>query len=148
MKADIYRIIGHEMPICLWALCILSSIGLCVMHGWSALARSINARRCRWPLIQGIRQLEVAGPKDTIVRGQWWSVFQDAQLNDLEDRVDRGNQTIAAAAANYEAARAIVRESRSQYFPSVTTNPAITYSQGLHRHDSRDHEQGVYRHPL
>ena len=55
-------------------------------------------------------------------------VAQDAQLNDLEGRVDRGNQTIAAAAANYEAARALAREARSQYFPTLTTNPAITYS--------------------
>ncbi len=67
-----------------------------------------------------------AEPSDTIVRGHWWELYQDPQLNDLESRIDRGNQTIAAAAANYEAARAIVRQARSQYFPSVTTSPAIT----------------------
>jgi NodT family efflux transporter outer membrane factor (OMF) lipoprotein len=69
-----------------------------------------------------------AEPKDTIVRGQWWEIFQDPQLNDLESRVDLGSQTIAAAAANYEGARALVREARSQYFPTLTTSPAITNS--------------------
>jgi outer membrane protein TolC len=49
-------------------------------------------------------------------------------LDDLEARVDKGNQTIAAAAANYEAARALVREARAQYFPTLTTSPAITNS--------------------
>ena len=69
-----------------------------------------------------------AEPRDTIVRGQWWEIFHDPQLNDLESRVDRGSQTIAAATANYEAARALVREARSQYFPALTTSPAITNS--------------------
>lgn len=67
-------------------------------------------------------------PRDMIVRDHWWELFQDPLLNNLESQVDRGNQTIAAAAANYEASRALVRAARSQYFPTVTTNPGITYS--------------------
>jgi NodT family efflux transporter outer membrane factor (OMF) lipoprotein len=70
----------------------------------------------------------VAQPKDTIARGQWWTIFQDPQLNELEAGVDRANLTIAAAAANYEAARALVRQARAQYFPTVSTAPVITYS--------------------
>ena len=80
------------------------------------------------PTYKELGDWKQAEPKDTIVRGQWWEIFQDPQLNDLESRVDRANQTIAAAAANYEAARALVREARSQYFPALTTSPAITDS--------------------
>jgi NodT family efflux transporter outer membrane factor (OMF) lipoprotein len=65
-------------------------------------------------------------PKENIPRGEWWEIFQDPQLNALEERIDVGNQNIAAAAANYQAARAVVRQVRSQYFPTVTTTPAIT----------------------
>ena len=58
-----------------------------------------------------------AEPRDTIMRGQWWEIFQDPQLNDLESRVDRGSQTIAVAVANYEAAGALVRESGPSISP-------------------------------
>jgi outer membrane protein TolC len=68
---------------------------------------------------------KTAEPKDNFVRGKWWEVFQDPQLNALEERIDAGNQNIAAAAANYAAARAIVRQTRSQYFPTLTTTPSI-----------------------
>jgi NodT family efflux transporter outer membrane factor (OMF) lipoprotein len=67
----------------------------------------------------------VAEPKDDALHGQWWSIFNDPQLNGLEDKVNVSNQTIAVAFSNYMAARALVREARSQYFPTVTTNPSI-----------------------
>ncbi len=68
----------------------------------------------------------VAEPKDDALHGQWWAIFNDPQLNGLEDKVNVSNQTIAAAFANYMAARALVREARSQYFPTATTDPSIT----------------------
>ena len=67
-----------------------------------------------------------AQPKDGTARGKWWEVFNDLQLNELEEKASSSNQEIAAAAANFLAARAMVREARSQYFPTVTTNPSIT----------------------
>src|SRR5665213_4065955 len=61
---------------------------------------------------------KTAKPKDGVIRGRWWEMFQDPQLNALEERVDAGNQNIAAAIAHYDAARAVVRQTRSQYFPT------------------------------
>jgi NodT family efflux transporter outer membrane factor (OMF) lipoprotein len=69
---------------------------------------------------------KVAQPKDDQIRGNWWEMFGDLSLNALEEQVDISNQTIAAAAANYHVARALVKQARSQYFPLVTTNPAYT----------------------
>ena len=69
---------------------------------------------------------KVAQPKDDALRGKWWEIFGDPQLNALEERVNVSNQNIAAAAAIFFAARALVKEARSQLFPTVTTNPAIT----------------------
>ena len=71
---------------------------------------------------------KTAQPSDAAVRSKWWEGFEDAQLNALEEQVDAGNQSIAAAAANYDAARAVVRETRSQYLPTVTTQPGLTNS--------------------
>ena len=68
----------------------------------------------------------MAQPKDDALRGKWWEIFGDPQLNALEEKVNVSNQNIAAAAANFFAARALVKEARSQLFPTVTTNPAIT----------------------
>lgn len=69
-----------------------------------------------------------AQPKDGTIRGKWWEVFNDPQLNALEENASSSNQEIAAAAANFLAARSLVREARSQYFPTVTTNPSIVNS--------------------
>ena len=60
--------------------------------------------------------------------GTWWKVFNDPQLNELEEKASSSSQEIAAAADNFLAARALVREARSQYFPTVTTNPSILNS--------------------
>lgn len=67
-----------------------------------------------------------AEPRDNAVRGKWWEMYGDSQLNELEDQIDVGNQSIVAAAANYAAARALVRQIRAQYFPSATASPSIT----------------------
>ena len=69
---------------------------------------------------------KVAQPKDDALRGKWWEIFDAPQLNALEEKVNVSNQNIVAAAASFFAARAMVKEARSQLFPTLTTNPAIT----------------------
>jgi NodT family efflux transporter outer membrane factor (OMF) lipoprotein len=67
-------------------------------------------------------------PREGTNRGTWWKVFNDPQLNELEEKASSSSQEIAAAADNFLAARALVREARSQYFPTVTTSPSILNS--------------------
>ncbi len=69
-----------------------------------------------------------ARPNDGVIRGKWWEMFDDVQLSKLEEQVNLANQNIALADANFRAARAIVKESRSEYFPTVTTSPSIIVS--------------------
>src|ERR1051325_2073462 len=69
-----------------------------------------------------------ARPSDSAIRGQWWEMFNDPQLNTLEQQLNTANQNIALADANFRAARAFVKESRSQLFPTVTTSPSIIAS--------------------
>src|ERR1043166_947451 len=69
-----------------------------------------------------------AKPNDGVIRGKWWEMFNDTQLNGLEEQLNTANQNIALADANFRAARALVKESRSQYFPTVTTSPSIIVS--------------------
>jgi len=65
---------------------------------------------------------KTAAPADVLDRGDWWTLFGDATLNDLESRVDRANQTVAGAAAAYAQARALVREQRAGIFPVITAD--------------------------
>jgi NodT family efflux transporter outer membrane factor (OMF) lipoprotein len=71
---------------------------------------------------------KVAQPNDAALRGKWWEIFNDPQLNELEEKVNVSNQNIASAAASFFAARAMVKEARAQLFPTVSVNPAITVS--------------------
>ena len=67
-----------------------------------------------------------ADPKDGKPRGKWWEVFESTELNALEVQVTASNQSVAAALANFQASRAVVKQVRSQYFPNVTAGPAVT----------------------
>ena len=60
-----------------------------------------------------------ATPADALDRGTWWTLFNDPALDALESRVEVSNQNIAAAAAAYAQARALVREQRAGLFPIV-----------------------------
>src|SRR2546430_3116904 len=63
---------------------------------------------------------KVAEPKDDVIRGAWWEMFGDPQLNALEAQVSISNQNLAAVEAQYREARALVREARAAYYPTAT----------------------------
>lgn len=72
---------------------------------------------------------KVAQPQDAMLRGNWWEVFHEPELNTLEDQLNINNENIKVYFEDYMEARAIVREARAQYFPSASTNPSYTRSQ-------------------
>ncbi|SPE54816.1 RND efflux system, outer membrane lipoprotein, NodT family [Verrucomicrobia bacterium] len=67
-----------------------------------------------------------AQPKDFTSRGKWWELFNDPQLNALEEQASVSNQTVAASLAAFFQARALVKQARSQYYPTVSTSPGVT----------------------
>ena len=71
-----------------------------------------------------------AQPQDDKLRGNWWEMFGDAQLNDLEAQVNVANQNIAAAEAQFRGARAAIRAARSGLFPTLTVNGGATTTGG------------------
>lgn len=68
---------------------------------------------------------KVAQPSDAQLKGDWWTLFHDAQLNELEAQVDPANQTLKQAEANFRASRAAVRFYRADIAPTISTNPSI-----------------------
>ncbi len=71
---------------------------------------------------------KVASPQDSMIRGNWWEVFNEPELNDLESQLNINNQNIKVSFQNYMAARAVIAEARAQYWPTVTANPAWSRS--------------------
>jgi NodT family efflux transporter outer membrane factor (OMF) lipoprotein len=67
-----------------------------------------------------------AQPNDQNLGGNWWEIFQDPQLNALEQQVNVSNQNLKAAEAQYTQARAQLRYFRADLFPTVTANPSAT----------------------
>ena len=70
----------------------------------------------------------VAQPADAKLRGKWWEIFNDPELNALEDQLNINNQNIKQYFENFMEARAVVREARSQYFPTLSVVPSVTHS--------------------
>jgi NodT family efflux transporter outer membrane factor (OMF) lipoprotein len=68
----------------------------------------------------------VAQPADEKIRGDWWTIFNDPELNALESKLNIDNQNIKTYFENFLEARALVGEARAQYFPTISTGP--TYS--------------------
>jgi NodT family efflux transporter outer membrane factor (OMF) lipoprotein len=60
-----------------------------------------------------------ATPADTADRGAWWTIYNDAELNDLEQRCTTANSSIAAALHSYEQAHDLVLESKSALYPTI-----------------------------
>jgi NodT family efflux transporter outer membrane factor (OMF) lipoprotein len=67
-----------------------------------------------------------AQPQDAALKGKWWEMFNEPELNALEDQLNIDNQNIAQFFQNFMAARAQVSEARAGYYPTVTANPSIT----------------------
>jgi NodT family efflux transporter outer membrane factor (OMF) lipoprotein len=73
---------------------------------------------------------KTAQPNDAALRGRWWEMFGDPQLNALIEQVSVSNQTIAQAEARFRGARAAVREVRAGLFPAVTAGASVTSRRG------------------
>ena len=69
---------------------------------------------------------KTAQPSDQNLGGNWWEIFQDPQLNALEQQIDVSNQNLKAAVAQYQQARAALRYARADYYPTVTAAPSAT----------------------
>jgi multidrug efflux system outer membrane protein len=60
-----------------------------------------------------------AAPADAQSRGQWWAMFSDPVLDDLEARAEKANPTLAAAVAAYDQARALASQARAGLVPEI-----------------------------
>ena len=69
---------------------------------------------------------KTAQPSDAFQKGKWWEIFNEPELNTLEEQVAPANQSLKIAEANYREARASIQFQRSFQFPTVSAAPSIT----------------------
>jgi NodT family efflux transporter outer membrane factor (OMF) lipoprotein len=69
-----------------------------------------------------------AQPQDAALRGKWWEIYQEPELDALEDKLNVSNQNIAQSYDNFMAARAQVWQARSNYYPTLSVGPSYTRS--------------------
>ena len=67
---------------------------------------------------------KTAQPNEAKLGGKWWEIFQDPQLNGLEEQIEVSNQNLKAAVAQYQQARAALRYNRADYYPTIDASAA------------------------
>ena len=81
------------------------------------------------PTYKEMGNWKTAQPSDQNLGGNWWEIFQDTQLNSLEQQVNVSNQNLKAAVAQYQESRAALRYVRADYYPTLTASPSATRQQ-------------------
>ncbi len=74
------------------------------------------------------QQWKLANPEDQAIRGKWWEIFGDPQLNGLEEQIAKSNQDLKVAEARFRQARAAIRFNRASQFPTISTSPSASYA--------------------
>jgi NodT family efflux transporter outer membrane factor (OMF) lipoprotein len=66
-----------------------------------------------------------AQPGDQTLRGKWWEIFNDQQLNSLEEELTVSNQNLKVSEARFRQARSMIRFNRAAEFPTISTSPSV-----------------------
>jgi NodT family efflux transporter outer membrane factor (OMF) lipoprotein len=69
---------------------------------------------------------KAAQPLDQVLRGNWWELFGDPQLNTLEAQLTIANLDLKVAEARYQQARAMIRFNRASEFPTISAGPGVS----------------------
>src|SRR2546425_9873 len=112
----------------LWK-CALAGVGLAsvLSVGGCAVGPKYNRPAVEIPpAYKEVGDWKPAQPNEQNLGGAWWQIFQDQQLNALEDEINVSNQNLKAAEAQYTQARAVLRYYRADYYTSITAGAAAT----------------------
>jgi NodT family efflux transporter outer membrane factor (OMF) lipoprotein len=115
------------LPCAALAACIVVLSGCMVGPKYSRPAAPVP-QAYKEPLPNGYKEWKPAQPNEAALRGKWWEIYNDPDLNALEEQVSISNQNIIAAAAQFREARDLVLSARSNLFPTVGVGTSIVNS--------------------
>ena len=78
------------------------------------------------PAPAGSDEWKPAKPQDAMLRGKWWQIYNDAELNGLEDKLNIDNQTLKQYFQQYMEARTVIAQARAAYSPTLSVAPGFT----------------------
>jgi NodT family efflux transporter outer membrane factor (OMF) lipoprotein len=78
--------------------------------------------------LAGNDQWKTATPGDALLKGKWWEIFNDPQLNALEELINVNNYSVKQAEAQFRQARAIILANHSSYYPVIGAGPSVNQS--------------------
>jgi NodT family efflux transporter outer membrane factor (OMF) lipoprotein len=120
-----------------YAAAVISSVVACAALAACAVGPNYHRPADRVP--QRFKEAEgwkPAEPREAASGSAWWSVYDDATLDDLERQIAISNQTLKAAEAAWRQAVALVSQSRATLFPSIAVTADATRSGGAGRGSS------------
>jgi len=71
---------------------------------------------------------KVAQPQDAMLHGKWWEIYNDPELNALEEKLNIDNQNIKRYFDDFMEARTLIAQARAQLFPTLTAAPSFSRS--------------------
>jgi multidrug efflux system outer membrane protein len=109
------------------ATALVASLGLGLLSGCDLAPVYEPPQFILPPSYQGSGPFRVANPDEALSpRGDWWTLFGDEQLNQLEDQLGHANPTLQAAADAYAQARSLAGEAQSALSPQVSASAGLS----------------------
>jgi NodT family efflux transporter outer membrane factor (OMF) lipoprotein len=110
--------------------CLTVAVGICLI---AACAVGPNYKRPKIDPAGSYKEVngwKPSEPNDALNRGPWWKIFGDDRLDELESKIDISNQTVIAAAAAFDQARALVDQARAGFWPTLTGSASVQRGAG------------------
>ena len=78
--------------------------------------------------LEGSDQWKTATPGDGLLKGKWWEIFGDPQLNKMEEKISTSNYSVKQLEAIYREGIESIDINRTGYYPTVSASPSVTQS--------------------
>lgn len=128
----------------------LSTPFILIMAGWLLLTGCVVGPDYKKPdaVIPPDWGWKLAEPNDEAIKDNWWQLFQDPLLNQLEAQATAANQQLQIAVARVDQSRDIARISKAKFFPRLTFDPSISSFHTQHDHVPSELSETAYTMPL
>jgi len=107
-------------PVLSWAGCLAAVLAVSLFLGGCVVGPDYKK-----PAVVVPPSWKLAEPSDDRIKVDWWELFRDPKLNQLETQASSANQLLKVAVARVDQARAVSRIAASRFFPQLSFDPSV-----------------------